>query len=585
MSFERNSEPINGWRVHHQIDWDQRANTYRIVDARNKPGFLKIFSLNGLKNDRSDSTLSPIELVIRESLDCPGIPKNVQSGVLSSDGRPYLITEFITGETLDKLLYREFALSEIRAKPLMRGLLEVAAHLHSMEDPIVHGALLPVNCIVEQCKDYEERLVLVGFRYARRQSDVSGHSLLPVDSHFVPNECFEGASNSPATDVFSLGATYFKMLFAAAPWEDETATAESKDLRYALLEARKHPLRIPTRTLCGELASSSRKALQKALCPLPDDRFEHAGAFLEALSETASRKLSTQSIANRQVDSNSDKPKGFAAIAGMTELKRILAEDFINVLREPDLYRQFGLTIPNGMLLFGPPGCGKTFIAERLGEELGISFRQIRPSSVASTYIHGTQQRIAQLFDVARDEAPCLLFLDEMDALVPRRSGDLQHAYAAEVNEWLIQLSNSGEAGVFLLAATNQPRRIDPAVLRSGRLDKVVYVGPPDHEARRAIFELHLSRRPLDHEIDLDELARMTHGRVASDIKFLVDEAARHALTSRDNCIRMSYLQGAIRQSGPTVGPSVLAEYEKMRIEFESQRSINQPIQRGSLRN
>ena len=586
MTFPNSSEPVEGWRIRFRVKKGANAEAYRVVDHRNKLAFLKVFNKHDLKEDRSDSTAWPLELVIRESLDFPGIPNLIQSGVLPNDGRPYFITDLVPGETLDQLLYREFVLSEYRAKPLMEGLLKVATYLHKLENPVVHNALTPVNIILDECTGGSERLVLVSFGHAKRESDGPGASLLTVDPRYVPNECFEGSTSSPTTDVFALGATYYRILFGAPPWGEFTAAAKHADLRETLLAARLQPVPMPTHTLSGELDLSSRSAIRKALSPLPDNRFKDAGTFLEALAEPASREMKTVSGARPgQAGPNEHKPHGFAAVAGMDELKRILTEDFLSALRKPELYRRFGLSIPNGMLLFGPPGCGKTFIAERFGEELGFAFRKISPSTVANTYIHGTQEKIAQLFDAARNEAPCVLFLDEVDALVPSRSGELSHAYAAEVNEWLVQMSNCGEAGIFLLAATNQPRRIDQAVLRAGRIDKVVYVGPPDHEARRAMFEIHLSQRPLEEIIDFNELARLTAARIASDIRLLVDEAARDALTLGDHSIGMSHLQDAIRRNGPTVGPGVLAEYEGMRREFESRRSVKRTVRSNRFDN
>lgn len=582
MTLPNGSEPVEGWRIRFRITKGAKAEAYRVADNEQKLAFLKVFNSHGLKQDRLDSTGRPLELAIIGSLKCPGIPGLIQSGLLHSGGRPYFITDLVPGETLEMLLLRKFALSEDRAKPLLEGLLEIAAYLHALEDPVIHNALMPVNIILDECTDGGERLVLVGFGHARRVSDGPAESALSVSPYYVPNECFEGAISSPTTDVFALGATYYRMLFGAPPWADCTAAAKPSNLRNALREARLQPASIPSHTLSGKLDPSSRNAIRKALSRLPDDRFENAATFLEALSEPASRKVRSVSWSGTGHEGpNEREPGGFAAVAGMTELKRILTEDFLNALRKPELYRRFGLSIPNGMLLFGPPGCGKTYVAERFSEELGFAFRKISPSTVATIYIHGTQEKIAQLFDAARNDAPCVLFLDEVDALVPCRTGGLHHAYAAEVNEWLAQMSNCGEAGIFLLAATNQPRRIDGAVLRAGRIDKVVYVGPPDHEARRAMFEIHLSQRPLEDDIDFGELARMTEARVASDIKLLVDEAARDALTSGDRCIGMPHLQDAIRRTGPTVGPGVLAEFERMRHEFESRR----PMQRAALSN
>ena len=437
-----------------------------------------------------------------------------------------------------------------------------------------HNELTPSNIILDAREGQDERPVLIDFGHARRKSD--GPPAFPsvVDPYYLPNECHECASWSTTTDVFALGATYFRLLFGMPPWGGSIAKPKRGDLGESILKVRLGPLPMPLRTVDGDPDSSVLNAIKKAVSPRPDDRFEDASAFLAAIVETT-REASSIPRSSPAVQSTprSRRQHGFAAVAGMSELKRILTEDVVNALREPEEYQRFGLSIPNGLLLYGPPGCGKTFIAEKFGEELGFAFRKIIPSTVASTYIHGTNEKTAQLFDAARREAPCVLFLDEVDALIPSRDGELHHAYAATVDEWLAQISGCGEAGVFLLAATNRPRRIDPAVLRAGRIDKVVYVGPPDHAARRAMFEIHLNHRPVDDAIDFDELARLTKDRVSSDIKFLVDESARDALTSRTGGIRMSHLMEAIRRNGPSVGTQALADYENMRREFEPERS------------
>ena len=574
MIFANGSEPVSGWQVRFPIKRAPNAQTYRVVDGQGNRAFLKVFDKELVPEDRLDPKGQLIEVAIMESLQHPYIPSFKESGMLEDERRAYMLTELVPGETLDHRLARDFALPKFHAKMLMEQLLEIVAYLHAVDDPVVHSEITPSNIILDAREGRDEHPVLIDFGHARRESDGPPASPSVVDPYYLPNECLEGTSSSTATDVFALGATYFRTLFGMPPWGECIPEPRHGDLRESILKARLGPLPIPLRTVGGEPDSSSLNAIRMALSPRPDDRFKDAGVFLAAIMEPKRAAASvTRSSPLVQSTPVARKQHGFAAVAGMSELKRILTEDVVNALREPEEYQRFGLSIPNGLLLYGPPGCGKTFIAERFGEELGFAFRKIIPSTVASTYIHGTNEKTAQLFDAARREAPCVLFLDEVDALIPSREGELHHAYAAAVDEWLAQISGCGEAGVFLLAATNRPRRIDPAVLRAGRIDKVVYIGPPDHAARRAMFEIHLSHRPVDDTVDYDELARLTKDRVGSDIKFLVDESARDALTSRTGGIRMSHLLEAIRRNGPSVGPGMLAEYEKMRREFEPERS------------
>jgi transitional endoplasmic reticulum ATPase len=180
---------------------------------------------------------------------------------------------------------------------------------------------------------------------------------------------------------------------------------------------------------------------------------------------------------------------------------------------------RYGLSIPNGILLFGPPGCGKTYIARNLAEELGHYFLEVIPSELASPYIHGSVTRIRELFDRAIDKAPTVLFINEFEALVMARN-DLGgwHSIKPKKGDVLLShLNHSAEKKIFVIAASNEPTKIDPAMLRMGRLDKHIYVGPPDREARREVLAMHLKGRPITTDLDLDALAATFDRYSASD--------------------------------------------------------------------
>jgi transitional endoplasmic reticulum ATPase len=257
------------------------------------------------------------------------------------------------------------------------------------------------------------------------------------------------------------------------------------------------------------------------------------------------------------------KGKGFDDIAGMHDLKETLYHDVILPLTEKELYEQYKVSVPNGMLLYGPPGCGKTYIAKKFAEEIGYHFIIVNPSDMASTYIHGTQEKIGKLFKQAKDKAPTIILIDEADAILPKREGDLQHGYASEVNEFLAQMTECGKNGIFIIAATNRPDKIDPTVTRTGRLDKVVYLSPPDRTAREEMLQLHLKDRPME-TIDIGRIAELTENYVSSDIGFLINEAARDALKERSK-ISQRHLENVIQRHLPSVSVKQIKQYERFK--------------------
>ncbi len=249
-------------------------------------------------------------------------------------------------------------------------------------------------------------------------------------------------------------------------------------------------------------------------------------------------------------------------VAGMRELKAIFERDIILPLREPDIYKLYKVSLPNGVLLYGPPGCGKTFIARKLAKVLNYNFREVKPSDLASIYVHGTQEKIGELFAGAKADAPCMLFLDEIEALVPNRSGGgLGHHYQAEVNEFLIHLNECEKNKILVVGATNLPNLIDPAVRRPGRLDKKIFVAPPDLEARGEALKLYLKDRPQT-EIDFIYLAEQTECYTFAELELVVNEAAREALGYRKPIATETVLKSVLKNK-PTHNPQMIEKMQK----------------------
>lgn len=589
---QRGDEILPGWRVRFVSRSDSRWRRYR-VEQNGTHAFLKILRTAPGTASPTDPDDLPREATLLKAVEGEGVPAVLDSGSLDPGSKPFLLLELIPGETLAGLLAREVALPATHARGILRSLLETVKRLHGQEDPVFHNRLTPDHVMLDVRQDPEGTPILVGFGGARRASDGPAGVPADADRHYLPSESFEELGSSPAVDLFSLGALWFHMLFGVPPWSlavEKPGTVEDS-LKDLIARRRQSAPPMPAHSFSGRVPDRDLRLIQKALSFQPSDRFADADAFLAALDakgpvRSASTSISVQrghgegeadapleleGEAEASLESggeSADALFGLDRAGGMAELKAALIRDVVEPLRNPEKYRRFGVGIPNGILLYGPPGCGKTFFAECLGEEIGRPFEAIRPSDVASVFVHGTQQRIAKLFEDVREKAPCVLFLDEVDALVPNRGSATSHHYASEVNEWLTQLNRVGDDQVFVIAATNRPDRLDSAATRTGRLDKTFYVGLPDRSAREAMLRIHLRGRPLDPGLDLADLARRTEDRTASDLRFLVDDAARGALAEDAPTITSAHLNSAIARNPPSVSREELRGYEQIRSRF-----------------
>ncbi|WP_302079989.1 ATP-binding protein [Salinibaculum rarum] len=267
----------------------------------------------------------------------------------------------------------------------------------------------------------------------------------------------------------------------------------------------------------------------------PQDGCYHEGEIGDSTGDLTESPLDTD---DHQYDWVTETGVNMADVGGMDEVKAELRQDVIRPMKEgPEKAEKFDIPLPN-VLFYGPPGTGKTYLAQALATEIGFPFVNLSGSDVTSKWVNESADRIGQLFDEAEELAEeaggAVIFLDELDAVLPERQMDSHGEDRKVVNEFLSHLQESARDRVLFIGATNERDHLDNAATRNGRIDKEIFVGQPDYDARKEIIDVQLTGRPNSlSDADIERLARATEGAVAADIQAIVTQAARNAAFGR----------------------------------------------------
>lgn len=554
------------------------AESYRVTDSEGNDAIMKLM-IDGC------SSLEFSHEVCELLSKTRAMPSVREYGVINVSGIDYkfVIRESVEGIKLSELLDKGITYTWEEAVPIVMQVFNALYVLHSRG--VFHNDVNPDNVILD---DFTATLIGLSHLSPETCGRIN-FATMDLNPWYMAPETFRRRFNAK-TDIFSAGVLLYRLVFGIEPWK-------SPDMAVSSVSELRKVRRTPVYEICSgnvrsQLEEHQKSILARMLAQDYEDRYSSVEEVMADLAASHSKldarcfDQSAEKLAETFVDfPQSEKSigkessiavgmeqksgNGFADIAGLENLKTLLSDEVMFVLKNPEKAKQYRLKAPNGMLFYGPPGCGKTYVAEKFAQESRLNFVMVKASDLGSIYIHGTQGKIKELFDKAAAKAPTVLCFDELDGMVPDRSKVTSDGAAGEVNEFLSQLNNCSDRGIFVIGTTNRPNMIDPAVLRSGRMDHLIYIPMPDVEARKELFRIHLSGRPQTEDIDLDALAGLTEGYVASDIELIVNKTAL-AAAKKDVLISQEILEQRIPMIRKSVSESDRESYEAVRQQMES---------------
>ena len=594
-----------------------KSTSYREVYLA-KNGFeqdvvLTVYDMSKLPECFADSKIPEFEII--PQLTNEVFPSYIERGDYNSDdvSLQWMTTKYVGHATLSEYLLSDHVRNEREMLQQFYNLLIAVKELSwrmgggccnniSTDNTIVSADasgdtkwhLVGLNCVSEVCKGRATFDTYASSRFFRAPETLVGHY-------------------NVKTDIFSLGIVLAIILQGKHPW-GEFMSADIHMPTAAIIKLMRDnaPMLV--------MPDALKNIVAKAIATKPSERYksiEDFGAAIakylgnenlssfECFAPAHSKPVATPPEHKADKDKYVDitkqqappQPKsnvniervngnGFKDVAGMEQLKGKLTRNFVDIVQNRELAAQFHITPPNGILLWGPPGTGKTFISRKLAEESGMLFSLIKPSDLGNIYIHGSQSMIADLFTrseelAAKNNCGVLLVFDEFDSLVPKRGVNDDNNQANEVAEFLTRLNDCAEKNVFVVATTNRIDAIDPAIIRKGRMDEVIYVGLPDEAARKELLDLELLKRPHE-DIDTDRIVELTKGYSSSDISFIVKECARCSFEESLNAkqlvkINQALLEKTIAETRPSVTYDELRQFERTKESFARGQKNERP--------
>jgi transitional endoplasmic reticulum ATPase len=580
MELFKKGDKIGKYTVNSFIKKGAVAESYTVYGGDDMLYFCKVFDISDMAASQLFEGKEVFEIVFCRELNAEkndNIIRYVDNGGFRKGNKDYhfLVTEYYQGELLNQSVEKDGVFDVEDAMQITLCVLNGLRHMHSKA--LLHNDITPSNIML---KEMDDGMMLptiidlghVSYMVLGRPNFFLG-DLAPF---FRAPETFRGIF-TPKSDVFSVGALLYYLLFGKAPWEVDLAECgnDINLIKAKVKEARKEKLVLDTEEI--HIPDFLKKILKKALSSKAVSRFASADDFFNTLID----RLVPEDISNiddlsmdeaagkegqpeeghaekQQIMFKKGSGNGFDQVAGRDELKEQLRKEVIFALQNPEKAKQYLLPPVNGILLYGPPGCGKSLVTECFAEELGFNYTILKASQFGNIYQPGVLDNLQRIFDAASLKAPFVICLDEIEYLIPNPGTD---NVTKESVAMLSMMNGCAAKGILLVATSNQPEQVDPFLMRPGCIDRVFFVPQPDLEARKDIFKKHLSNRPCE-EIDFEELAKLSEDFVAGDITETVNEAAMTA-AYMDVPISQKILVDVLKYKNPTYSTKTKIGFNK----------------------
>lgn len=580
MELFKKGDKIGKYTVNSFIKQGAVAESYTVYGGDDMLYFCKVFDISDMAPSQLFEGKEVFEIVFCRELNADNndnIIRFVDNGGFRKGNKDYhyLVTEFYQGELLNQSVEKDGVFDVEDAMQITLCVLNGLRYMHSKA--LLHNDITPSNIML---KEMEDGMLLptiidlghVSYMVLGRPNFFLG-DLAPF---FRAPETFRGIF-TPKSDVFSVGALLYYLLFGKAPWEVDLAECgdDINLIKAKVKEARKEKLVLDTEEV--HIPDFLKKILKKALSAKAVSRFASADDFFTTLIDrlvpedlSTLEDLSPDDVTGKEgqpEEGNGEKQQimfkkgsgnGFDQVAGRDELKEQLRKEVIFALQNPEKAKQYQLPPVNGILLYGPPGCGKSLVTECFAEELGFNYTILKASAFGNIYQPGVLDNLQRIFDAASLKAPFVICLDEIEYMIPNpRTENVTKESVA----MLSMVNGCAAKGILLVATSNQPELVDPLLMRPGCIDRVFFVPQPDLEARKDIFKKHLSNRPCE-EIDYEELAKLSEDFVAGDITEAVNEAAMTA-AYMDVPISQKILADVLKYKNPTYSTKTKIGFHK----------------------